>query len=135
MPSAGAWDLDDVLELDDVLAPAPLVIAPPKVVLPAAPPANTITQSVKLTAVEAITTTSIPPGIVDEIASRVTAQVTTQLSTQFAQFAAQMFDHLTTRLAQDIAPRVADEVLARLNQAAPPPKPPLLDSGDSLLDL
>lgn len=133
-------DLDDVLELDDVLAPAsapapaPLVVASPQVLAPAAPVANTITQSVKLTSLEAITTTSIPQSVVDEIASRVTAQVTTQLSSQFSQFAAQLFDHLTVRLAQDLAPRIANEVLARLDQPVTPP-PPTPEVVDSVLDI
>lgn len=129
-------ELDDVLELEDVLPSLPLVFAPPKFAVPVVSSAGTITQAVKLTAVEAITTTSIPQSVIDDIAARVTSQVSLQLSAQFSQFATQMFEHLTTRLAQDIAPRVASEVLARLNQAAlPTPVAVRTEITDAVLDI
>lgn len=129
-------DQDDVLELDDVLPPAVMVVAPPKFIAPALlAPAGTITQAVKLTSVEAITTTSIPQSVIDDIAARVTSQVSLQLAAQFSQFATQMFEHLTTRLALDIAPRVANEVLARLNPPVVSPGVLRTETTDAVLDI
>ena len=117
---AALWE-DDVLELDDVLPPIPyaLVVKPPApvTVLPALNASGSITQSVKLTSVEAVTT--IPPGVIDDIVNRVAAQVSQQLAQQLNQFA--------TRISQD--------VVAQLAQSSAAARPARREGTDALLDL
>ena len=121
---AALWE-DDVLELDDVLPPLrAMIVAPPPPPFPITNLSGSITQSVKLTSVEAITT--IPPGVIDEIVSRVAAQVTAQISQQFAS----QFNQFAAHLTQDVVAQLAQPANARPNAAAAK-----RDLGDSLLDL
>ncbi|NOT60653.1 MAG: response regulator [Acidobacteria bacterium] len=122
---ASQWE-DDILELDDVLMP----LAPALVVKPVPAPvtimntSGSITQSVKVTALETVTT--IPPGVIDDIVNRVAAQVTAQISQQLQQFA--------TRLSQDIS----RDIIAQLNSPRANLTMPTTTSRrdtDSLLDL
>lgn len=129
---ASVWD-DDVLELDDVLPavtpPVTAITAAPIVTLaPATNLSGSITQSLKLTSVEAVTT--IPPSVIDEIVNRVAAQVTAQITQQLNQ----QFNQFAARLAQDV---IAQFSPAQNLRANPLPSPPIVkrDPSDSLLDL
>ncbi len=125
---------DDILELDDVwvpLTPAPasaLMVKPAPVTVMNA--LGSITQSVKVTALETVTT--IPPSVIDDIVNRVATQVTSQISQQLQQFA--------TRLSQDIITQLSGQLSAPLNNNSlpnltmPPPVTPKRET-DSLLDL
>ena len=130
---------DDILELDDVWlpltpvsnpapAPASLMVKPALVTVMNA--SGAITQSVKVTALETITT--IPPGVIDDIVNRVATQVSSQISQQLQQFA--------TRLSQDIIMQLSGQLSGQLsnnplpNLTMPPPVTPKRET-DALLDL
>ena len=132
------WE-DDILELDDVLlplVPAPASVPALMVKLLPAPvtvlnASSSITQSVKVTALETVTT--IPPNVIDDIVNRVAHQVTAQISQQLQQFA--------TRLSQDIVLQLSGQLSAQLSNnnprpslTMPPPAVPKRET-DSLLDL
>jgi CheY-like chemotaxis protein len=128
---ASHWD-DDILELDDVLFPIAVAVPAPVATLKPVPvpvtvmnTSGAITQSVKVTALETVTT--IPPAVIDDIVSRVAAQVTAQISQQLQQFA--------TRLSQDIVAQLSGgpNNSARPNLVIPPAAS--RRETDSLLDL
>jgi CheY-like chemotaxis protein len=133
MSYASQWD-DDILELDDVLLPLVPAPAPAMVVKPAPvtvlSTSGAITQSVKVTALETVTT--IPPNVIDDIVDRVANQVTAQISQQLHQF--------TTRLSQDIITQLSVQLSAlpsnnaRPSLTMPPPAAPKRET-DTLLDL
>ncbi len=135
MSYAALWPThseDDILELDDVLLPFAPVPAPlPALLVKPAPvmvmnTSGAITQSVKVTALETVTT--IPPGVIDDIVNRVASQVTAQISQQLQQFA--------TRLSQDIIMQLSAQLTnnARPGLTMPPPTAPKREA-DTLLDL
>ena len=123
---------DDILELDDVFLPVrpALIVRPVPAPVMVLSPSGSITQSVKVTALETVTT--IPPNVIDDIVNRVADQVTSQISQQLQQFA--------TRLSQDIITQLSTQLSAQLSNNArpsltmPPPVAPKRET-DSLLDL
>ncbi len=136
MSYAAQWAMhseDDILELDDVLLPFAHVPAPllPALLVKSAPvtvmnTSGAITQSVKVTALETVTT--IPPSVIDDIVNRVASQITAQVSQQLQQFA--------TRLSQDIVTQLSAQLSnnARPSLTIPPSVAPKREA-DTLLDL
>jgi hypothetical protein len=119
-------DDGDILELDDVLPTVPVLYQPQPLIQPPAV-TSTITQAVKVTAVEAITTTTIPQSVIDDIVNRVAAQVTAQLLEILP-------DRLTAKLAQELSPQLTSQVAEAVKQTLPTARADNY-ANDLLLDL